>query len=67
MIVEGRPLHEPYARPSLFTGQFHVPQGAYLLLGDNRDALAAERAHAQGAATVTPAPVKPAQTKDLQP
>ena len=36
-------------------------------LGDNRDALAAERAHAQGAATVTPAPVKPAQTKDLQP
>lgn len=38
VIVEGRPLHEPYARPSLFTGQFHVPQGAYLLLGDNRDA-----------------------------
>ena len=34
-------------------------------LGDNREALAEERAHAQGAATS--APVKPAQTKDLQP
>jgi NADH:ubiquinone oxidoreductase, NADH-binding (51 kD) subunit len=34
-------------------------------LGDNREALAEERAHAQGAATS--APVKPAPTKDLQP
>ena len=34
-------------------------------LGDNREALAEERAHAQGATTGTP--VKPAPTKDLQP
>mgnify|MGYP001160732498 CR=1 FL=1 len=34
-------------------------------LGDNRDALAEERAHTQGAST--PSPVKPAPTKDLQP
>ena len=38
MTVNGRPLHEPYARPSTFNGQFRVPEGAYLLLDDNRDA-----------------------------
>ncbi|HEX6887026.1 MAG TPA: signal peptidase I, partial [Candidatus Nanopelagicales bacterium] len=38
VLVDGRPLDEPYARRSIFTGQFQVPDGAYLLLGDNRDA-----------------------------
>jgi signal peptidase I len=38
VTVDGGPLHEPYARPSTFNGQFRVPEGAYLLLGDNRDA-----------------------------
>jgi len=41
-------------------------------LGDNRAALAAERAHARDEAALaaewrTPAPVKPAQKRDLQP
>ena len=38
VIVDGHPLHEPYARLSTFNGQFRVPEDAYLLLGDNRDA-----------------------------
>ena len=38
VVVDGHPLHEPYARPSTFNGQFRVPPGTYLLLGDNRDA-----------------------------
>jgi hypothetical protein len=37
LIVDGRPLHEPYARRSVFNGQFSPPEGTYLLLGDNRD------------------------------
>lgn len=38
VVVDGHPLHESYARASTFTGQFRVPEGTYLLLGDNRDA-----------------------------
>lgn len=38
VVVDGRPLCEPYARSSTFNGQFRVPEGTYLLLGDNRDA-----------------------------
>lgn len=38
VLIDGRPLHEPYARSSVFNGRFCVPEGAYLLLGDNRDA-----------------------------
>lgn len=38
VIVEGRPLDEPYARPSIFNGRFLVPDDSVLLLGDNRDA-----------------------------
>jgi signal peptidase I len=37
LSVDGRPLHEPYARRSVFNGQFSPPEGTYLLLGDNRD------------------------------
>lgn len=38
VVVDGHPLNEPYARSSTFNGQFRVPENAYLLLGDNRDA-----------------------------
>jgi signal peptidase I len=38
VLVDGQPLDEPYAGPSIYHGQFRVPDGAYLLLGDNRDA-----------------------------
>ncbi|MFN3340285.1 MAG: signal peptidase I [Dietzia sp.] len=36
--VDGVPLEEPYASSSYYRGDFHVPAGHYLLLGDNRDA-----------------------------
>jgi signal peptidase I len=36
--IDGRPLPEPYATPSVFRGEYHVPAGHYLVLGDNRDA-----------------------------
>jgi signal peptidase I len=36
--VDGRPLAEPYASSSVFTGTYEVPQASYFLLGDNRDA-----------------------------
>lgn len=36
--VDGRPLDEPHARPSIFNGRFLVPDDSVLLLGDNRDA-----------------------------
>jgi signal peptidase I len=35
--IDGRPLPEPYATPSVFRGEYHVPAGHYLVLGDNRD------------------------------
>ena len=38
VTVDGRPLDEPYASPSVFRGTFTVPRNHYLLLGDNRDA-----------------------------
>ena len=34
--VDGRPLAEPYAIHSSSRGTFDVPEGHYLLLGDNR-------------------------------
>lgn len=36
--VDGRALAEPYASPSHYDGDFHVPAGRHLVLGDNRDA-----------------------------
>ena len=35
--VDGVALDEPYARPSLYRGEFHVPAGHFLLLGDDRE------------------------------
>lgn len=35
--VDGVPLEELYASSSYYRGDFHVPAGHYLLLGDNRD------------------------------
>jgi signal peptidase I len=36
--IDGRPLPEPYASPSVFRGRYDVPPGHFLVLGDNRDA-----------------------------
>jgi signal peptidase I len=36
--IDGRPLAEPYASPSMFRGEYDVPPGHFLVLGDNRDA-----------------------------
>lgn len=35
--IDDRPLPEPYATRSVFRGEYHVPAGHYLVLGDNRD------------------------------
>jgi signal peptidase I len=35
--IDGRPLPEPYATRSVFRGEYQVPAGHYLVLGDNRD------------------------------
>ena len=34
--IDGRPLPEPYASPSVFRGEYDVPPGHFLVLGDNR-------------------------------
>jgi signal peptidase I len=36
--IDGRALSEPYASPSVFHGEYDVPPGHFLVLGDNRDA-----------------------------
>ena len=36
--IDGQRLPEPYASPSVFSGVYRVPEGRYVLLGDNRDA-----------------------------
>ena len=36
--VDGTLLEEPYATRSVFRGEYHVPAGHFLVLGDNRDA-----------------------------
>ena len=38
VLVDGHILPEPYATASTYRGEFLVPEGHYLLLGDNRDA-----------------------------
>ena len=45
--IDGRPLVEPYASRSVFTGNFHVPAGHYLLLGDQREASSDSRSWRQ--------------------
>lgn len=35
--IDDRPLAEPYATRSVFRGEYQVPAGHYLVLGDNRD------------------------------
>jgi signal peptidase I len=35
--IDGRPLPEPYASPSVFRGGYDVPPEHFLVLGDNRD------------------------------
>lgn len=37
-FIDGAPLDEPYASACRFNGSFDVPDGHYLLLGDNRSA-----------------------------
>nr|WP_273654019.1 signal peptidase I [Cellulomonas fimi] len=36
--IDDQPLPEPYASPSVFRGEYVVPPGHVLVLGDNRDA-----------------------------
>lgn len=36
--IDGRALPEPYASASVFRGEYAVPPGHFLVLGDNRDA-----------------------------
>ncbi len=38
VLVDGIAIDEPYASASFFRGDFEVPPGHYLLLGDRRDA-----------------------------
>jgi hypothetical protein len=35
--IDRRPLPEPYASLSVFRGEYDVPPGPFLVLGDNRD------------------------------
>ncbi|GIM66467.1 hypothetical protein Pve01_87960 [Planomonospora venezuelensis] len=35
--IDGTPLPEPYASPSVFRGEYEVPPEHFLVLGDNRD------------------------------
>ena len=35
--IDGQPLPEPYASTSVFRGEYDVPPGHVLVLGDNRD------------------------------
>jgi signal peptidase I len=36
IVVDGRPLDEPYARRDGESGRWRVPEGEYFVLGDNR-------------------------------